>query len=184
MNIVKSLKVKYRNFTGPTRVGQVTNLSDAAKQRYFANFEPYLDRASSGPHWLSDERIARLVADSLHFWDGKRYELLCYCIMPNHVHMVIDLEGFAKLSAVGQFNKLSYQLSPILHSIKRYTAREGNKLLQRTGAFWQHESYDHVVRDNRELKRIVAYVLHNPVQAGFVEDWIQWQGSYVHRDFV
>jgi len=61
-----------------------------------------------------------------------------------------------------------------MHSLKSYTAHEANSILNRTGAFWQTESYDHWVRDDEELERIVSYIRDNPVKAGLVkrpEDW-------------
>ena len=67
-------------------------------------------------------------------------------------------------------------MSTIMHSLKRRTAREANQLLNREGDFWQHENYDHSVRDDKERLRIVNYVLSNPVKAGLVyrpEDW-EW----------
>ncbi|MEW5986568.1 MAG: hypothetical protein AB1791_08050 [Chloroflexota bacterium] len=62
--------------------------------------------------------------------------------------------------------------------MKGYTAGQANLLLERTGAFWQHESYDHYVRDAAELERIVAYVVNNPVKAGLVTDWQEWPWAY------
>ncbi|MAU00364.1 MAG: hypothetical protein CL608_24750 [Anaerolineaceae bacterium] len=61
-----------------------------------------------------------------------------------------------------------------MHSLKRYTAVEANKVLGRQGQFWQHESYDHIVRDEAELQRIRQYVLNNPVKAGLVDSAEQW----------
>ncbi len=58
-----------------------------------------------------------------------------------------------------------------LQSLKGYTARQANRILQREGAFRQAESYDRVVRDAAELERIVVYVLNNPVKAGLVSEW-------------
>jgi hypothetical protein len=54
----------------------------------FARLEKYLDKAPTGPTWLADARIARLVADSLHYRNAKVYRLEAFCIMPNHVHAV------------------------------------------------------------------------------------------------
>ena len=85
--------------------------------------------------------------------------------MPNHVHLVISL-------------KEQINLHEVLHSLKRHTARDCNKLLNRTGAFWQHESYDHVIRDG-EFGRIVFYVLRNPVKAGLCKKFSDWPYSYV-----
>ena len=65
-----------------------------------------------------------------------------------------------------------------MHSLKGHTAREGNRLLGRAGAFWEHESYDHYVRNEDELERIILYVLENPLKAGLVADWQRWPWSY------
>ena len=123
------------------------------------------DRAlaeSHGTLWLSDTRVARQVAEAIR--DGERqkrfYESQAWVVMPNHVHLLI-------LPQVA--------LSQITHWIKGRTAREANLLLERAGEpFWQHESYDHWVRNERELQRIVAYIEENPVSAGLAatpEDW-------------
>jgi REP element-mobilizing transposase RayT len=106
-----------------------------------------------------------VVKESLHYRDGKIFELFVYTIMPNHVHLVISL-------------KEQINLHEVLHSLKRHTARDCNKLLNRTGAFWQHESYDHVIRDG-EFGRIVFYVLRNPVKAGLCKKFSDWPYSYV-----
>ena len=123
------------------------------------------DRAlaqSRGTLWLSDSRVARQVAETIR--DGERqkrfYESQAWVIMPNHVHLLI-------LPQVA--------LPKITHWIKGRTAREANRLLGRAGEpFWQHESYDHWVRSQKELHRIAAYIEENPVSAGLAatpEDW-------------
>ncbi len=70
-------------------------------------------------------------------------------------------------------------MAQIMHTLKGYTAGHANRLLGRTGAFWQHESYDHFVRDAGELERIIAYVASNPVRAGLVTDWQDWPWTYI-----
>jgi putative transposase len=75
-------------------------------------------------------------------------------------------------------------LSKVLHSLKSYTANRINKLLGRTGQLWQHESYDHWVRDDAELERIVAYIAANPVKAGLAERAEDWKWSSAHDQFV
>jgi putative DNA methylase len=73
-------------------------------------------------------------------------------------------------------------LSQIMHSLKSYTTNEANKLLERSGQFWQHESYDHWVRDDDELERIVRYINRNPVNANLVNHPEQWYfGSALDR---
>jgi REP element-mobilizing transposase RayT len=123
------------------------------------------DRAlaqSHGTLWLSDTRVARQVVEAIRSGESQKrfYELHAWVVMPNHVHLLI-------LPQVS--------LPQITHWIKGRTARESNVLLGRAGEpFWQHESYDHWVRNEREFQRIAAYIEENPVSAGLAatpEDW-------------
>ena len=154
------------------------------KRDWFRKFEKTLDTAESGPVWLKDHRVAEMVAESLHYRDGKVYRLDAYCIMATHVHVV-----FAPLERTGpkneaQTNSLCYNtLSAIMQSLKGYTARRANALLGRRGQFWQHESYDHVVRNPDEWRRIVRYVLNNPVKAGLVDVSEKWQWNYCRFEY-
>ena len=162
--------------------------SDEWKRQWFRKIEKTLDDAQSGPVWLKDDQIAKVVADSMHYLDGKVYRLDAYCIMANHVHAVFTPLPIQPSSVVRTFSldpknpqtkSLCYNtLSSIMQSLKGYTARRANQLLGRSGAFWQHESYDHCVRNPNELKRIVTYVLNNPVKAGLVDQWEKWPWNY------
>jgi REP element-mobilizing transposase RayT len=90
--------------------------------------------------------------------------------MPNHVHLVIDV--------------WTTPLSEILGSWKGRTARFANELLDRSGRFWQRESFDTVVRDADDLRRLIEYTEHNPVKAGLVRDPKDWFWSSARlRDF-
>ena len=113
---------------------------------------------------------------SLYFWNGKKYGLLAYCLMPNHAHILIqpfDIEPASETDRetveLGEMPDTGSRLSAIMHSLKSYSAHEANKLLRRTGSFWQQESYDHWVRDADELERILAYINTNPVKAGLAQ---------------
>ena len=159
-------------------------------KRGFSGLPPYVDelewwekvveRGSGNARWLADPRIASLVADSIHYRDGKDYDLVTYTIMPNHIHLVYGIGQYDLLERPHGAGPLSgKQVSGIMMSMKRHTAREANRLLGQSGSFWQDESYDHVVRDSEELARIIKYVLDNPVKAGLVgkrEDW-KWSFS-------
>ena len=148
------------------------------KRQWFRKFEKTLDDAQGGPLWLKNEQIAKEVAESLHYRDGKVYRLDAYCIMANHVHVVLAPLAIQP-SEEAQTNSLRYNtLSSIMQSLKGYTARKANRLLGRSGAFWHHESYDHSVRDTSEWQRVVTYVLNNPVKAGLIKDWQKWRWSY------
>ena len=114
-----------------------------------------------GACYLRDERIARMVQDALEHFHGDRYELTAWAIMPNHVHVVVRPLG-------------DHPLPEILHSWKSFTAKQANKLLDRSGPFWQEEYYDHLIRDEQDFRHAVEYVLSNPEQAG-LENW-PWVG--------
>jgi REP element-mobilizing transposase RayT len=129
-----------------------------------AKLEEHFDRGA-GACSLRDPRIGGLAADALRVWDGKRYRLLAWCVMPNHVHVVCRLFP-------GQ------QLSKVLHSWKSFTAKNANEILGRSGAFWQREYYDRLIRNGDELQRAVRYVVSNPKRAGLKEwKWVWSAGA-------
>ena len=144
--------------------------ADQEHRRTFAQWDHVLDAITGGPTWLRKREVADLVASSLHHLDGIRYDLIAFCIMPNHVHIVF--------TPLPKSDEHYHSMSAIMHSIKRHTAKEANQLLQRTGQFWQHENYDRVVRNEGELNRIIRYVLNNPVKARLVERWEDWAWNY------
>jgi REP element-mobilizing transposase RayT len=110
---------------------------------------------------LRNEEAAEIVANALRHFDGNRYTLHAWCVMPNHVHVVFrPHQGF--------------NLTGILHSWKSFTAHAINKLLGRSGGVWQQESYDHMIRDQTDLEHHINYVRNNPVKAG-LKDW-KWVG--------
>lgn len=144
--------------------------ADLEHLRWFGKFDEYLDRALCGEEYLKNEQIADLIAESIHYRNGKVYGLDAFCIMPNHVHLIcMPLE---------KEKDIFYSLTEIFQSLKRHTARQSNLILGRSGAFWQDESYDHIVHNQAELERIVKYVLNNPVKAGLVDDRSKWKWSY------
>lgn len=165
---VQVLKILSEERQKITRVPE--NQKEAAHRAWFAKYDDYLDQALHSDLYLNNEQIADMVAESIRFRDGKVYDLISYCVMPNHAHLVCT--PIEKL--VGIF----YGLTEILHSLKRHTAREANKILHRSGTFWQDESYDHFIRDDAELERIVHYVLYNPVKANLVKEQAGWKWSY------
>jgi REP element-mobilizing transposase RayT len=125
--------------------------------------EKYED-AGYGACWLRDKRIAGLVEQTLLQYDGKRYRVIAWCIMPNHVHVVVEMQG-------------KYALSEILHSWKSYIAHEVNKLLNRSGPFWFREYHDRFIRDADHLAAAVKYVETNPVKARLVTRKEEWEWS-------
>lgn len=159
-------------------------------REWFLNFEDILHKAESGPMWLKDDRVAAKVAENLHRLDGEAYRLDAYCVMSNHVHTVFTpLLAAAELQESfddsGHLTFLSEHpgLSRIMHSLKGRAARECNLILSRRGQFFEHESFDHVVRLGR-LMSTIRYVLNNPVKAGLVKDWREWRWSYCRKELL
>ena len=85
------------------------------QEQYFRRFDELLDGYSFGPTWLKQEKIAELLSEAIHYRDQKVYDLLAYCIMANHVHMVFSIEGFGiksgfeKTSKTGRDSVPSYK---------------------------------------------------------------------------
>jgi REP element-mobilizing transposase RayT len=135
---------------------------------YSHRVDKYLD-AGHGICYLSDPNRADLVATAIRFFQGQRYELRAWVVMPNHAHVVVwPMPG--------------HTLSKILHSWKSYTSHIINKhLARKVVPFWQRESYEHLVRGDDDLHRCCHYVVMNPVAAGLgakPEDW-KWSSAYV-----
>jgi REP element-mobilizing transposase RayT len=145
---------------------------------YFTNFDKLLDGSSAGPRWLADERIAAMVAEAIHFRDKKQYDLYAFTIMSNHVHMVFATVRRAVVRHSSPQACPTNTVTEILQKLKWNTALKANRILHRSGAFWQDESYDHVIRTDEELARTIQYVLNNPVEAGLAHSWEQWPWTY------
>lgn len=169
MNWQQELKEKIRT----TRDDNVRmHLLAELDSKYFGRFDQVLGRALDGPTWLQRPDVAALVVEALQYRDSRVYELFAFCVMPNHVHVLAGVE------------RSDASLYRILQSLKAFTACKCNKLLARQGAFWQHESYDHVIRDEAEFDRVVKYIVNNPVEAGLCREWRDWPWTYVKSDVL
>ncbi|MEN9990467.1 MAG: hypothetical protein RLZZ224_169 [Verrucomicrobiota bacterium] len=128
---------------------------------YSQHIEKILDQGN-GDSYMKDDAIAQIVSDSITHFDGIRYDLAAWCVMPNHVHLLIK-------------PKHEYELPEILQSIKSFSAKKANQMLKKSGAFWQQDSYDHVIRDEDDFWNQYSYIKHNPSKAG-LKNW-KWQGA-------
>ncbi len=118
----------------------------------FAAMDKLLDIDRIGPLFLSRPDIANLIVRAL--FDGERfgrYRLHAWVVMPNHVHLLVTPQVTAR---------------KWLGPLKGFTGHQANRLLGRSGAFWQDESYDHLVRNGQSFERIRHYIEWNPVKAG------------------
>ncbi|MDQ7064199.1 MAG: hypothetical protein Q9P90_08125 [candidate division KSB1 bacterium] len=156
-------------------------------QQFFLKYERLLHTNKTGPQWLVNTQVAQVVYDSLMWGDQKRYFLIAFTIMPNHIHVVLlpffDNQDKHSLSTDDDDNA-RYVLANIIGNFKKFTARQANKILKRQGAFWQNESYDHLLRNDEELHRSVNYVLMNPVKAGLAKTPEQYRWNYVNLDYL
>ena len=129
----------------------------------FGRCDTYLDTATAGPLHLQDPVAAKVVEDAIRFETTVRHLLYAWCIMANHVHVLL---------------KPLWDLCRITQSIKGFTARRINEHRQTAGTvFWQDESYDHWVRGDEEMHRIIRYIEQNPVTAGLCATPEQWPWS-------
>jgi REP element-mobilizing transposase RayT len=159
--------------TLPKRVLEGLRHSKATPEQ----IDEQLDHDTDGC-WLRDPRLASVVADALKFFDRQRYRLHAWCVMPNHVHVVFEIEpGWSPAIR----NRSS--LAAIISSWKTFTARHGNQLLGRAGEFWHREYYDHIIRGDADFIRCIEYTINNPVKAGLCGAWTEWPWTGLNDDF-
>lgn len=157
---------------------EVSKQEQIIQRKIFQKYEYLLDKEETGPTWLSNETVAKIVTEALHHRNQNQYDLYAYCIMSNHVHTVF------KLLKTKETLNSNRPVTDLLQKLKSYTAVHANKMLGRTGQFWHHESYDHVIRNSDELERIVTYTLNNPVKASLITKWEDWPHSYCKPEFL
>ena len=147
-DIVRIAQQQGREFT----IAEVKRLDKLFSER----IDQYLDSGAGACH-LARPDIADLVASGFQHFDGKRYWLEAWCVMPNHVHVLFSVFP-------GQ------PLDKILHSWKSFTAKQANRLLGGTGQFWQREYYDRFVRNAEEFNQFARYIADNPARAN-LRNW-------------
>jgi REP element-mobilizing transposase RayT len=123
---------------------------------------------------LRKPEIAQIVQDSLLHFDGQRYRVMEWCIMPNHVHVLVETGGMVAESF--------YSLSSILHSWKSYSAKQANQVLQKSGPFWMPDYFDRFMRHVEHLQSIREYIHKNPVKARLVSRPEQWLWSSAGKE--
>ena len=153
------------------------SIANKELKELYLKYDHFLHKSSVGPHYLKMDKIAKLVCDTIEYWDQKKYDLLAYCVMSNHVHKVI-----VPLSSREEEEEY-YSLETIMHSIKSYSANKANIILDLNDQFWTHESFDHYCRSKGEVLELIKYVLDNPVKAGLVRNAKQWKWSYLKEEY-
>lgn len=140
--------------------------------RTFVAMDRFLDAGRIGPTFLKQAEIADLLVQSIKYGENLgRYHVHAFVVMPNHVHLLVT-----------PYVTSRQWLGPL----KGFTGHTANKLLGRTGAFWQDESYDHLIRNDRSFNQIQQYIVWNPVYAGLATapDEFPWSSATPHTDGI
>ena len=124
--------------------------------------EIYLDRGCGECH-LRRANVARLIEAAFRFYHGRWYDQLAWVVMPNHVHLLVETGNTS--------------LSKIVKELKRYTAREANKILRHDGVFWAEDYFDTYMRDAEHELKTRRYIENNPVKALLVREPAEWPWS-------
>jgi REP element-mobilizing transposase RayT len=146
-------------------------------KRLFAWADDALDATRTGPQWLIGLDVASMLVDNLFHHADHIYRLWAWVIMPNHAHLLFEPLATGIYLKHKPTDENFVALARITHSLKSYIAKRANALLNREGTFWQEESYDHWVRDEKEFERVLAYIENNPVKAGWVNAPEKWKWS-------
>ena len=135
--------------------------TDAGRERR-RRLESYLDRGM-GECWLRQPAIAEQTEDALQFFDGERYRLAAWVVMPNHLHVLVEI--------------WDVPMGEVIKSWKDFVCKKANKLLKRQGAFWEREYLDTAIEDEKHRQTAVRYIENNPTKARLVLDPKQWPWS-------
>lgn len=150
------------------------------RKRYLSEYDQMLHSIVNGPDFLKDDNLKNLIRDEFFKYNGELYELLSFCIMSNHVHILIDTS--IQMSEIIDKEDLEMKyvsLDRIMKKIKGPTAMYCNKALNRTGQFWERESFDIYIRNDKMMDNVISYILQNPVKAGLVKEWDTYPYNYI-----
>lgn len=124
--------------------------------------EAYVD-LGRGECWLRQPRLAQLTESALRFFAGERYRLIAWVVMPNHVHVLVEV--------------WEVPLTDLVKSWKQFIARRANRMLGRAGSFWAREYWETKIGDEAHQVKAVRYVEANPVKAGLAREAKEWPWS-------
>jgi REP element-mobilizing transposase RayT len=144
----------------------------------------YAVTISTNKHRCLSPKARTVVLNSLRYFHNQRYELFAACVMPDHVHLL--LQPWPKGNDETG-NVVFWPLSELMHSIKSFSAHRISSLEKKSGSVWEKEQFDRYVRSDRDLEEKFHYILRNPWNADVArqnEDypWIWTQDDECRRD--
>ncbi len=139
--------------------------------RQFEYFDQQIGKLKILHYTLIQPEVAWIISSSLHYRHKIEYHLICYCIMPNHVHILIK--------PLIQTGGIPYSLTRIIKNHKSVTAKMANRNLNRSGPFWQAGFYDRCIRNEKDYENVISYILNNPVKAGLITNWKDWKHTWI-----
>ncbi len=158
-------------------------IEDVRERR--TKLEEYLDRGA-GECWLRDPRVGKLCEDALRFFHNDRYELLAWCVMPNHVHVLVQVWQWPLWKMVQSWKKfVARKAGEMLPTERRFPNRRvvavstnaPNWSSALRSAFWEREYWDTFMRDEAQEKTAVRYIENNPVKAMLCRAPEEWPFS-------
>jgi len=150
-------------------------------KKYFGLFDNYLHNSKN--KYFNEPEIAEIITNRLKKFDGIYYDLMAYCIMPNHVHFLIDMDiqkHFFEPDEEVTPDKY-FSLQKIMQLIKGGSAREINQVLNKKGTVWLKDYWDHFIRTDKEEENVVNYIKMNPVKAELINDCEEWEFTFVRN---
>ena len=142
------------------------------QREQFMKVEAILDNPNHAVQYLKEPRIAGLVMDAFCWLEREKgWRIYAAVVMPNHVHCCLR-----------STNGRSLCLGEDIGSLKKFTSRKANVLLERSGQFWQSENFDHWCRSPGKVEGSIRYIRDNPVKAGLVQCWKDWPWTIVDGD--
>ncbi|GEP41807.1 transposase [Brevifollis gellanilyticus] len=151
-------------FTHKASLAELRTLSAELQREYHNRFsrrwQDHLDECH-GECLLRQSAIRSTIESALRHFDGQRYDLGDFVLMPNHVHVLVTLHA-------------DIDVEKTCFSWKRFSGGKINELLGRSGEFWQPESFDHIIRTAVSLRRIQQYIEENPAKARLCPGEFTW----------
>ncbi len=164
-------KSRLKTATPSTELDNLLKEYYSYRKKYIKAYDDLLDISKAGRVDLKLTVNRNIISETIQFWEGKRLKNYAFCIMHNHVHWVFKLKEKDE-------NGNPVYLQGIMHSVKRHSSNQINKLTGIKGALWQKESFDTTIRDEKHEYNAIRYTLNNPVAAKLVTYWKDWPGNW------